>query len=174
MICQECGKRTATLHFTKIIQGNKTELHLCETCAREKGEFTSNAGNGFSIHQLLAGMLELDTPHKATISPKSRTLSCDTCGMTYAQFSKLGRFGCSECYQHFAERLPPLLKRVHGNTTHVGKVPQHAGSRVQLKRRIDQMKKDLQQLIEQEEFEAAARKRDEIRELEKQSPQSPT
>ena len=38
MICQECNQRPATLHFTKIINGEKTEVHLCEKCAQEKGE----------------------------------------------------------------------------------------------------------------------------------------
>lgn len=30
MMCQECGQRPATLHFTKIVNGDKTEFHLCE------------------------------------------------------------------------------------------------------------------------------------------------
>lgn len=38
MQCQECGKRPATLHFTKIVNGEKTEFRICESCAREKGE----------------------------------------------------------------------------------------------------------------------------------------
>lgn len=39
MVCQECGNRPATLHFTKIVNGEKTEFHICEHCAREKGDF---------------------------------------------------------------------------------------------------------------------------------------
>ena len=38
MLCQECGKKPATLHFTKIVNGEKTEFHICESCASEKGE----------------------------------------------------------------------------------------------------------------------------------------
>ncbi len=38
MLCQECGEKQATLHFTKIVNGEKTEFHICESCAREKGE----------------------------------------------------------------------------------------------------------------------------------------
>ena len=48
MICQECNQRPAALHFTKIINGEKTEVHLCEKCAQEKGEmFMFNGGIGF-------------------------------------------------------------------------------------------------------------------------------
>jgi protein arginine kinase activator len=153
------------------VNGSKTEFHFCEPCAREKGELIPGTANGFSIHNLLSGLMELDESGKAAQLAKTAQPRCEFCGMTYAQFSKVGRFGCGLCYKHFAERLSPLIKRVHGNTTHVGKVPKRAGHCLQMRRRIDQLKRELQALIEQEEFETAAKMRDEIRELEKQLPQ---
>jgi len=166
MQCQECGKRPATLHFTKIVNGEKTELHICESCARERGELIPGASGGFSIHNLLSGLLDFDPSSAA--GAKQPALRCEMCGMTYSQFSKMGRFGCSHCYKHFADRLDPLLKRVHGNTVHVGKVPKRAGGRVKTKREIDKLKKEMQSLIAQEDFESAAQLRDRIRELEKE------
>jgi len=47
-------------------------------------------------------------------------------------------------------------------------VPKRAGKRVQMLRRIEQLKRELAAKVEQEEFEAAAKLRDQIRELEKQ------
>lgn len=169
MVCQECGKRPATLHFTKIVNGEKTEFHFCETCAREKGELIPGASNGFSIHSLLSGLLDLDPAGKGQVSGSKapEVLRCEECGMTYSQFSKLGRFGCSSCYKYFSDRLDPLFKRVHGNTAHVGKIPRRSGGRIQMKRQIEELKKELQYRIVQEEFEAAAEIRDRIRELEK-------
>jgi len=38
MICQECQQETATVHITKIINGRKTELHLCHRCAQAHDE----------------------------------------------------------------------------------------------------------------------------------------
>ena len=170
MLCQECGKRPATLHFTKIVNGDKTEFHFCEPCAREKGELIPGTAGGFSIHNLLSGLLELDPTGKpASAQQKAAQPRCDFCGMTYSQFGKVGRFGCSECYKHFQDRLTPLLKRVHGNTTHVGKVPKRVGKKVQIRRQIEQLKRDLALKVEQEEFEAAAKLRDQIRELERQA-----
>lgn len=170
MLCQECGKRPATLHFTKIINGEKTEFHICETCAREKGELIPGTSNGFSIHSLLSGLLDFDPTIKSaaagTQNPQS--IRCEECGMTYAQFSKIGRFGCSSCYKYFNDRLDPLFKRVHGSTTHAGKVPVRSGGRMKVRRRIDDLKKELQLKIHAEEFEAAAQIRDQIRELEKE------
>lgn len=165
MICQECGERPATLHFTKIIGGEKTELHICESCARDKGEFIPGTQSGFSIHNLLSGLLNFEQPGGVAKSPAVR---CDTCGMTYAQFSKIGRFGCSDCYKHYGERLEPLFKRVHGNTSHVGKVPKRTGGHVKMRREIARLKQEMQSRIEQEDFESAAKLRDQIRVLEKE------
>lgn len=169
MVCQECEKRPATLHFTKIVNGEKTEFHFCEHCAREKGELIPGTAGGFSIHNLLSGLLDLDPNSGAAVLGKKPThaLQCEQCGLTYTQFSKIGRFGCSHCYKQFADRLDPLFRRVHGTTEHAGKIPKRSGSRIQYRRELDQLKKELQQLIEQEEFEQAAELRDRIREIEK-------
>ncbi|MEI7027641.1 hypothetical protein [Paenibacillus sp. y28] len=164
MLCQECGKRPATLHFTKIVSGEKTEFHICEVCAREKGELIPGTPGGFSIHNLLSGLLDFDT---GGASQKAQPLRCDHCGLTYAQFSKLGRFGCSSCYKHFASRLDPLFKRVHGNIVHNGKIPKRCGGLIKDKKELDRLKMELQLTIEREEFEQAANLRDEIRDLEK-------
>lgn len=169
MVCQECGKRPATLHFTKIVNGEKSEFRICEHCAREKGESIQGTANGFSIHNLLSGLLDFDQAGSASVLGKKpiQALQCERCGLTYSQFSKVGRFGCSDCYQQFSERLDPLFRRVHGTTVHAGKIPKRSGGRIQYKREIGQLKTKLQQLIEQEEFEQAAELRDQIRELEK-------
>jgi protein arginine kinase activator len=167
MLCQECGKKPSTLHFTKIVNGEKTEFHICESCAREKGELIPGTPNGFSIHNLLSGLLDFDPASASGLDVKTQPLRCEQCGLTYAQFSKLGRFGCSSCYNHFSDRLDPLIKRVHGNTGHVGKVPKRSGGLIQSKREIEMLKKELLYHIEHEEFEHAATVRDQIRDLEK-------
>ncbi|MDF2659144.1 MAG: UvrB/UvrC protein [Paenibacillus sp.] len=165
MLCQECNKRPATLHFTKIVNGEKTEFHICESCAREKGELIPGTPNGFSIHNLLSGLLDFD-PAQAIGAKQQQQLRCEQCGLTYSQFSKIGRFGCSSCYEQFSGRLDPLFKRVHGNTVHVGKVPKRTGGLIQYKREIDKLKQEMQMSITREEFEQAAKIRDQIRELE--------
>lgn len=167
MLCQECHKRPATLHFTKIVNGEKTEFHICEACAREKGEWIPGTPNTFSIHNLLSGLLDFEHKNHGGMAKPPQSLRCDQCGLTYSQFSKIGRFGCSSCYRHFADRLDPLFKRVHGNTVHVGKIPRRSGGRLKRKKELEQLKMELQACIQREEFEQAAKIRDRIRELEK-------
>jgi protein arginine kinase activator len=167
MICQECGKKPASLHFTKIVNGEKNEFHICESCAREKGEMIPGTTGGFSIHNLLSGLLDFEPSSTGSVKNNVQAIRCEDCGLTYSQFSKLGRFGCGSCYKSFTERLDPLFKRVHGNTVHVGKVPKRTGGLIQHKREIETLKKEMMTRIELEEFEQAAKIRDQIREIEK-------
>jgi protein arginine kinase activator len=170
MKCQDCQQRQATLHFTKIINGEKTEFHICEQCAREKGEHFPGT-NSFSIHQLLSGLLNFEQPMKTGQEKENpiQELSCEKCGMTYEQFTRVGRFGCAHCYKSFEAKLDPLLKRVHsGNHSHTGKIPVRIGGGIQLQKQIDTLKVELKTHIEQEEFELAAEVRDQVRSLEKQ------
>ncbi|BDG34171.1 UvrB/UvrC motif-containing protein [Saccharococcus caldoxylosilyticus] len=173
MICQECKQRPATMHFTKIINGEKTEFHLCEQCAKEHGDmFMFYENDDFSLNNLLAGLLNFQTPMKEmttnTFSGPD-ILQCETCKMTYHQFTQIGRFGCSDCYRTFARYLPPILKRLHsGNTTHSGKIPKRKGGVLHLRKQIFVLKQKLQELVAREEFEKAAEVRDQIRSLEYQ------
>ncbi|GAB7387330.1 protein-arginine kinase activator protein McsA [Bacillaceae bacterium] len=168
MICQECGKRPATLHFTKIVNGEKTEYHICEQCAQEKGEiFPGGLSSNFSIQNLLSGLLNFDTSPSSLGINQEKTFRCENCGLTYAQFSKSGRFGCSECYRYFNHKLDPLFRRLHGNTSHSGKVPERSGGEIKIRKELERLKQELQHRISTEEFEKAAEIRDRIRELEK-------
>ena len=173
LVCQECNENPATIHFTKIINGEKTEFQLCENCSKKKGDMVlfNNVNGPFSIHNLLAGLMNLDNnfeqKQKSSIQ-ETEELHCQKCKMTYSQFTNLGRFGCSECYKVFDKQLMPILRRLHsGNSSHTGKIPQRIGGSINLQRQIDDLKKALQVSIQQEEFERAAELRDEIRTLEK-------
>ncbi|MBU9720256.1 MULTISPECIES: UvrB/UvrC motif-containing protein [Bacillaceae] len=170
MLCQECQERQATLHFTKIINGEKTEFHICDVCAKDKGEYFPGS-NSFSIHQLLSGLLDVDHPvSKANegFAQQKAQLRCSSCGMTYQQFADIGRFGCSNCYKRFNEKLDPIFKRIHsGNAKHAGKIPKRKGKDLHIHKEIRRLKEQMQQYISKEEFEQAAEIRDEIRSLEK-------
>ena len=57
------------------------------------------------------------------LSGSDKAVSCPSCGMSYEEFRKVGRFGCAACYAAFAPHLSRLLKRVHGATRHTGRSP---------------------------------------------------
>lgn len=173
MNCEECKQRPATVHLTKILNGQKTEMHLCEECARQHDEIPFNFGfnmePNFSIQKFLAGLLGGGTPGAGAAENVEEASAdapqCPNCSLTYGQFGKVGRFGCSQCYQSFAPQLEPLLRRVQGNSHHTGKVPLRGGGTAGQKREIDQLRHELHDAINTEAYERAAVLRDRIRAL---------
>lgn len=171
MRCQECQKRPATIHFTKYTNEEKTEVRLCEVCAKEKGYMTYPE-ESYSLHNLLSGFFnfdskQMDSQHGSFY--QTQALKCHHCGLSLSEFKRFGKFGCAECYTSFSSHLDPILRRVHsGNTKHNGKIPKRQGASLHTKKEIESLKANLQALITQEEFEEAAIVRDKIRELENQ------
>ncbi len=161
MTCDLCGKTEATVHLTEIINDQTRELHLCEVCAREKGE---KAAQDFGLADLLAGLADFSAK---TEQGAKAPLACAHCGMTYEEFRKTGRLGCGRCYESFYQVLAPLLKRIHGSIQHIGKTP------AKLKRKaprgpedLVRLKERLKKVVASESFEEAVQLRDQIRALE--------
>jgi protein arginine kinase activator len=163
MLCDACGKKEATVHLTEIVNEKITKLHLCEACAKNKG---AEMEEHFGLSDLLAGLADLG----AHVEPEAMAMiKCSSCGFTYQDFKKVGRFGCSECYETFKKQLDPLLKRIHGSNRHVGKVPLTADRTVKettVQQSIKELKVQLEKAVQAEEFEKAAKLRDRLRELE--------
>ena len=112
MQCQICGKRPAVVHFTEIVNNKKSEYHVCEKCAEEKGYHVPLVKTKFSVGDLLAGMVE--QPGSAEEARVGR-VQCPKCGLVYSNFKETGRLGCSECYPTFRSQLRPLLRRVRSD-----------------------------------------------------------
>ena len=163
MLCNICGKNQATVHLTEIIDEQMNELHLCEECARQKSVAMEQQ---FGLSDLLAGMVDFDKPSKETEPVAS--IKCPNCGLSYADFKKIGRLGCGTCYTAFSKYLGPLLKRIHGSTQHTGRSPLKATQGLKNKVGIDaqELRIRLQKAIESEAFEEAAKLRDQIKEIE--------
>ena len=164
MVCDACKQQQATVHLTEIVNGQMTELHLCEACANQKG---AQVESHFGLSDLLAGLADfgkVQEPGETEVATKA----CPTCGMTYDDFRKVGRLGCGECYATFKRSLGSLLKRIHGSTHHLGKSPARLVKPPKAKLELAEMKRKLERAIEMEEFEQAARLRDQIRELERE------
>lgn len=166
MLCENCNIREATVHKTKIVDGVKEEIHLCEECAKKSELFSLE--NNFLIHNFLSALLEGNITPNITVSDE-QIIKCPQCGSTYNDFKHNGRLGCNMCYSTFNNMLAPLIRRIQGNNTHIGKIPKKSGSSIRLRRKIKDLKNQLQQLVEREEFEEAAKIRDEIKRLEEEA-----
>lgn len=166
MLCDICAKNQATVHLTEIIDDQMNELHLCEECAHQK---SAQMESQFGLGDLLAGLAEFDKPvtEKEPLSAQLPALKCPNCGLSYADFKKIGRLGCGECYSAFRRHLGSLLKKIHGSNMHFGKSPLKVTGALKEEIDLSALRQRLQKAIEQEDFEAAAGIRDQIKDLEK-------
>lgn len=161
MLCQNCQQRTANVHFTQIKDNTKVDIYLCEQCANElrQAEFVSP----FGFNDLINGLFGTQIKQEAPVS-----LKCPKCGMDYQDFLKTSRLGCAECYKAFEQKLDPIIKRLHGNVEHHGKIPGRVSSNVDVSNEIAKLKQLLNETIQKEQYEESAKIRDRIRSLEVQ------
>lgn len=160
MLCNSCHKNEATIHLTEIVNNQMMEVHLCETCAEEKGtDFKTH----FNFNELLSGLSDVGSLFKN--EPRTE-MQCKTCGLTYEEFGKTGRLGCCDCYQSLGKLLLPLIKRVQRSTSHLGKKPSRVSGDVKQNIELRDLRERLRRTVQAEEFEAAAQLRDEIKKLE--------
>ena len=160
MVCNICGQNEATIHLTEIVNNQMLEVHLCEACAEQKGaDFKSH----FDFNKLLTSLGDFCAELKPERIAK---LICKECGISYEEFGRTGRLGCSTCYQSFEKLLMPLIKRVQRDLRHVGKVPQKATPDVKRAFELRELQERLRKSIQSETFEEAAKIRDLIQELE--------
>jgi len=161
MQCDICGKKKATVHLTEIVDDQMSEMHLCEDCARQK---SVQMEQQFGLSDLLAGLADFGKPSK---EESQESIRCSNCGLSYDEFRKFGRLGCSQCYDSFKMHLSTLLKKVHGANHHIGKTPvKISHTQKQKIEDLQGLKSQLQKAIQMEDFEQAAQIRDKIRELE--------
>lgn len=167
MKCQKCNKNEANTHYTQVINGKKTEWFMCSECAAQNEElnnFQFGFDNDFdSFDSFFSGFLS--NPYQSIGMPSSKTDSCDMCHMTFNEFLKGGRLGCSACYDKFSNRLKSYLKQIHGSAKHTGKVPERAGEKLKNTRKLEKLEFELQSAVNTQNFERAAEIRDMIRDI---------
>ena len=171
-ICQICKKAPATIHLTDIHNNVKKEVHICESCAAEKGFNLQGAANLPQLLGLAAkkgGVTPVPTPVRP--KPTEKDLICLHCGFTWSQFGERGRLGCPHDYQTFDTRLRPLIagQIAHGGkereSFHVGKHPGLRAERDELEQTIRSAEKKLRQAVAEENYELAARLKNELDDL---------
>lgn len=147
--CSLCDEY-ATVHLTQIINNQIQKIDLCESCAQKKGVTDSE---GFSLAEMLSN---------ADNQSNALQESCQSCGLTLAEFKKSGRFGCASCYQSFESILKPILDEMHIGDKHIGKLPVKALQGICKEEQIKTLKEKLNSAIKSEAYEDAALYRDEL------------
>lgn len=163
--CQVCGRR-ATMFLTQIVNGQVSELALCEHCAKEKGLFDPQsltfAEKFFpkefkkQIDKLVRELAEHDGESPAPApAPRSgdTLLTCPACGFPLETYRKTGRLGCPDCYTVFAREL----ETEPGNAEDAEEQDAPESP--------ETLQQQLEEAVAREDYETAAALRDRIKEL---------
>jgi protein arginine kinase activator len=160
MLCMLCQKKEARVHLTDVRDGKIKKVDLCEDCAKAKN---IEDPAGFALADLLLGLGASE--ELAAAAAEGTVLACPNCGFTQADFKKTGRLGCPACYETFKDGLLGILKTMHKGTRHSGKVPRGLAVGREIQDRIKSLQRSLDEAVAVEDYELAARLRDEIKAL---------
>lgn len=157
-ICQKCKAAVVKVNVTYLEAGKKKQLRLCEVCAKRHNELKQLGAAPEFFKKFMENMFGTD-------SDKSVRLQCPKCNLTLSAFEKSGLLGCEECYAIFQDELTDLLRRVHGSHKHIGSRPR-PNRIIGNSPDLEALKAELQDAINQENYERAAEYRDMIRDIE--------
>lgn len=153
--------------LTQIVNGQVTDLALCETCARAKGLFDPQsltfAEKFFPeefkakvdklVRELAGGQGEKKDEKKKT----DVLTKCPVCDFPLETYRKTGRMGCPDCYTVFSRELD-ILAAPEENQEPRPTEEKEDQSRCSLE-------KQLHEAIAREDYETAAQLRDKLNKL---------
>lgn len=171
MLCEKCGKNEATIRYSEIVNGKKTEMALCGECAAAMG-LGSDGGFGlgdlFGAGTLFSNIFGAIPDARPQYGASHIEKRCPVCGASMSEIAKRGKVGCAECYRTFKSELAPSIRRIHGDVKYVGDAPAKSeaeNSLLEKKQKLESLRRELREAIEKEDFERAAEIRDSIRKI---------
>lgn len=164
MLCQACKEKTATIHLTELTDGQRCETHLCQQCAESQGlAIKSQIPLNELLNTLLSAGPQATDTSENTPSQLQSEHPCPDCGMTLKRFSKESQLGCPHDYEEFETELTPLIEQTqNGQTRHVGKVPSRMPAQHHKNVERKNLQRQLDAAVKNEDYETAAKLRDQI------------
>ena len=165
MLCERCFERHATISIIQIINGEKTELHICENCSEGEGieAIVSNLPQIFT--KMILDVLKQKEKEAKRTGGKYAVRKCSSCGYSWEEFRKTGPLGCDKCYVFFKEQIIEIVKQAQGQSLHVELKQESKRSFETAEDKSTLLENALQKAVQNEEYEKAAKLRDKIRSL---------
>jgi protein arginine kinase activator len=157
--CERCSS-PATVHITEVLgEGKFEEHHVCEQCFKQYNHEMQGKG---PLSKALTAESATGELEEALFGQQE----CPDCGIKFVDFRNNHRLGCSRDYQVFHAELMPLLENIHGETRHCGKTPRRYPQNKKTEAELVQLRQRLKRAVDREDYEEAARLRDQIKTLE--------
>ena len=193
MLCQKCNKKVATVFISTIVNGKNTQMYLCTDCAKElHGNMNPDIKIPFPINDILTNMelsedtinewinefkdmedkgqieelVQHENPETLQHNNQHEDITCNFCNTSFDEYKKTGKLGCGKCYSTFRKQLKPIIEGIYGYSEHIGKFPKNEFKDTEIVKTVEQLKEKLNMAIQEEEYEQAAKLRDEILQLE--------
>ncbi len=160
MLCEECKVNEASYTLSVMVGDEVTTRHLCGDCM---AKMNMNIASG-NIKSLLSSILSAITGND-TPAEQQPEVVCPRCRTTLSQFTKTGHLGCPACYEAFHEQLQPMLLQIHGRVQHAGRKPLATEDAQRSRYRQEDLTRQMEQAIAVEDFETAAKIRDQLKAL---------
>ena len=140
MKCELCSANNAKYKYYEVDSDTVREINICEECAREKG-------------------VDVKSKEESTVVEIG---VCPDCGLTFREYRDSRSLGCIQCYKSFEDQIKVFLKESQLGVVHKGKEPVRSSKVIFVKKEILEMKKKLENYVEDEKFEEAVKLRDKI------------
>jgi len=152
MLCERCKQHFATVNITHNLNGVKTKINICDICSLEIAVVEYAQNNFKAMFDKLQNIVQ-----------EIKSENCNTCGLTFEALTKGGNLGCAQCYQSFSHVLKKILQDTQAGETHKGEIPWRTHQNLIKERRIETLEHEKQKAIDTEDFDLAAKLRDQIR-----------
>lgn len=174
MRCDFCNKNEADVQLIKVVDDRVESINICNECL-ENLEFLSDEDFMSDLARILSKIFEIDIKFKSKKSGKqvfenikiSKDKRCIHCNTNIDSIKRMGRVGCEKCYQEFRDELTPIIKAIHKSDDHTGQIPSNACDSIKIEGEIKHLKTRLDDEVLIENFEEAAKIRDNIKKLKK-------
>ena len=179
MLCERCKIREATIKYTEIINGIKTEHNLCSHCAKEMdfGQYSALLDGEFPLGKLLSGLLGLEDDEEETdvrgsvVCPVFDLFINDKMKQLQGSESHKGKH---PKYRSTFEKEHPEAaggsgEETQGNTDCLTEAGSRDSQTAVARKQIKELDAKLKEAVRQEDYELAASYRDQIKELKKEA-----
>ena len=153
--CDGCGRSNGHIRVYQSKGTEFNELWLCDRCAKMLGVESEEPAFGPVAGELLGALIG-----------ETVVTACPGCGTKFKTIRQTGRVGCAECYRTFRGRIHQLLEQEGLSGDHVGRYPARLSSFKRLLVDKESLRVELEDAIDQEDYETAATLRDRMQRLE--------
>lgn len=146
--CEICGCKDNVAKVVTIIADEKRTIFLCENCL-DKNLPQEQMSKYFQTAQEFSDQLLEEWSQ----------IKCDDCGISWAQYTETTQFFCEKCYDSFSELIQEFIGDIQGFTKNRQDLLENDDDK---EVHLSILKLKLKEAIAQENFEIAARLRDQI------------